>query len=77
MPIHNLLGVNFKTFIKAKSPLNTDVLKTLFASNFSKQNDIVVNGNAMYFSLNFSHAEPFEFDSSLKIGKIADYLYPQ
>lgn len=77
LPIHKLLGVNFKPFMRAKAPLNTEVLKLLFASNFSKKNDAVVNGNTLYFSLDFPNAEPFDFDPALNIGKIADYLYPQ
>ena len=77
LPIHNLLGVNFKSFIKAKSPLDAEILKTLFDSSFTKQNDLHVSGNTLYFSLDFPNAEAFEFDRTLDIGNVADYLYPQ
>ena len=77
LPIHNLLGVNFKPFVKAKAPLDAEILEILFGDNFSKQNDIHISGNTIYFSLDFPNAEPFDFDRTLDIGKIADYLYPQ
>ena len=77
LPIHKLLGVNFKSFVKAKAPLTADVLEILFASNFTSNHDAFKSGNAIYFSLNFPNSEPFEFDHSLNIGSVADYLYPQ
>ena len=77
LPIHKLLGVNFKPFLRAKAPLSTEILKLLFASNFSKKNDVAVVGSTLYFSLDFPNAEAFYFDPALGIGKIADYLYPQ
>lgn len=77
LPIHKLLGVNFKTFLRAKAPMDVNILRLLFASNFSKHHDACINGNALYFSLNFPNAEPFPFNQGLNIGKLADYLYPQ
>lgn len=79
LPIHKLLGVNFKLFVQAKedTELDVEVLEILFQSNFQDKHDKKVNGNNLYFSLDFPNAEPFPFDHSLGIGTIADFLYPQ
>ncbi len=77
LPIHKLLGVNFKLFIQAENSMNVDILQMLFASNFSEENDVKIVGNRLYFSLALPNAEPFDFDRGLNIGQLADYLYPQ
>lgn len=77
IPIHKLLGVNFKPFLRAERPLDTEILQMLFASSLTEEHDAVINGNALYFSLCLADAEPFPFDSSLNIGTIGDHLFPQ
>ena len=77
MPIHRLFGVNFKPFLKTRGSLTPEILEILFASNFVEGTDPHVTGDRLYFSLNFPNAKAFNFDHSLDIGEVADYLYPQ
>jgi len=77
LPIHKLLGVNFKLFIRATNDMNIKILQALFLSNFKEKNDAHINGNTLYFSLDFPNAEEFPFNHDLNIGNLADYLYPQ
>ncbi len=77
IPIHKLLGVNFKPFIRAEKPLETDILQMLFATDFTQEHDVQTNGDGIYFSLCFPNATPSPFNSALNIGTVADYLYPQ
>lgn len=76
LPIHRLLGVNFKMFVRGANKMGADVLKALFASNFTEANDVVIHNNAIYFSQDFQGAQPFAVDPELGLGSIADYLYP-
>lgn len=81
LPIHKLLGVNFKLFIRAEKDeereMYIEVLEALFRSNFKEKNDKHTRGNTLFFSLDFPNAEPFPFNHGLDIGDVADYLYPQ
>ena len=80
VPIHTLLGVNFKSFIgfDPSSDLDMDIIEALFSSNFSsKKNDHKKLDNKIYFSINFPNAEGFDVDPALQIGSVADYLFPQ
>ena len=77
LPIHKLLGVNFKLFIEADTVTTRDILKILFASNFAEKHDLHENGNRLYFSLAFPNAKEFPFNHALNIGRVADYLYPR
>lgn len=79
LPIHRLLGVNFKCFIKGNKNLPIQCLKKLFDPNFLPENDakMIENSNKLYFSLDFPNKESFEISEELGIGKQADYLFPQ
>ncbi len=77
LPIHRLLGVNFKAFLRAEAPLTVEILQMLFASNFTKKSDVCRLDNKLYFSMNFPNAEPYRLKKSLQIGIKADYLFPQ
>ena len=78
MPIHRLFGVCFKPYIQSNDrDLTARILQTLFASNFTKKNDVVLDGNRIWFSLNFPNAKVNNVDKQLGIGTKADFLYPQ
>lgn len=79
LPIHRLLGVNFKCYIQGNTNLPFEVLKKLFMPNFPPQNDLktVENEDKLYFSLDFPNRESFEIPEGLGIGNQADYLFPQ
>jgi hypothetical protein len=79
LPIHRLLGVNFKIFLQGNNNLKINYLEMLFSPNFTAQSDVVkVQGSQkMYFSLDFPNKEEFPVDPALGIGTVADYLFPQ
>ena len=77
LPIHRLLGVNFKIFIQGNATLRVNYLKLLFAPNFTEESDAVKVGEKLYFSLDFPNKEAFDVPPELGIGTKADYLYPQ
>ncbi len=81
LPIHKLLGVNFKCFVKGGPNVSSEVLKQLFASNFEEKNDVAEkqNSKAVYFCIPLYEEEDFPVPDEYKndIGSICDYLYPQ
>ena len=79
LPIHRLLGVNFKIFVQGNSNLKVNYLELLFRSNFTAASDVVKvqSNHKMYFSLDFPNKEDFPVDPALGIGSMADYLFPQ
>lgn len=79
LPIHRLLGVNFKCYIQGNQNLSHEVLEKLFAPNFPPKNDLKIadTGDKLYFSLDFPNRESFKVPKELGIGNQADYLFPQ
>ena len=86
IPVHKLLGVNFKCFLRGKAnndPGGIDqtqesdaiLLEKLFNSNFKEENDISKHQDRLYFSFNFKNNPSFDIPPSLGIK--ADYLHPQ
>jgi len=79
LPVHRLLGVNFKCFIAGNKDLPIGCLEMLFGPNFAKENDkvMVEDEDKLYFSLDFPEDESFQPPAQLGIGKKADYMFPQ
>ena len=79
LPIHKLLGINFKTYIKGKNTLTSNVIKQLFASNFNDKSDVFESNRALYFCISAYDEETFPIHPELqeKLGNYCDYLYPQ
>ena len=90
LPIHKLLGVNFKTFVGVNKSdkdrgsnciLEIEMIEALFRSNFDENSDLVkiAERECLYFCIPVYDEEKFPIRPELegKLGSYSDYLYPQ
>ena len=91
VPVHKLLGANFKCFLQFISPNASqdqtdieetsqeyaDILAILLRSNFADDlsNDVKTHLGRLYFRFNFKDTKDFPIPA--EYGKKANYIYPQ
>ena len=90
IPVHKLLGVNFKCFLsfvdaqsserkaneeETNNACNREILETLLRSNFTKVHDVYGKNEKLYFCFDFNDSK--EHAAPDGFGTKVDYLYPQ